>query len=168
MKKLSLVWVFLLCTPLLFAANYEGVFKKWQKVYAEHAAVKWEDHLVTESENAELRKETKIADLTLQHVLGFEVKSAEVIQEMKADLAGIKVKSPYVVIFDKELAGTKLTLVGVKKKKGWTNLYVVLLQEDNGGAAKIVGSISEQSYNEHFKKYMEELEQMLTILSMMK
>ena len=167
MKRMSLVWVFLLCTPFLFAGDIDQVFKKWQKEFAQTEGIKWENHVATPQEQERLREDSGIEDLQVKQGTTFEVSDAAILSTIKKDLATVQVKAPFVEIFNKTIDQSRLVVIGQKSGSNWTKAYVVMVQGNEGGGAVIEGQLTDAAYKQHVEESIQMLDQMFTMMSMM-
>lgn len=170
MKRINLLVLLLVCTPMLFAGNINDLFEKWKKDYQKSELVKWEEKEATEKDNAEIREESGIADLSVKKGEGFESSSAEVAKVIRADMANLKIDQPFVPIFNQKLPdNTLITIVGHKGSKNWDKAYIVVVDKNNKSTVfRVEGSLSDASYKEHIESTVAMINQMAAMMSMMK
>lgn len=135
MKRLNLVLVMLLCTPLLFATNIDDLFKKWKKDYPTSSTETWQDHKISAQENEQIAKEIGMQGVKGEEVSVFESRSADVVSTIKADLEKVSAPKKFEVMFSKTYAnGIQVYVVGRKDKDTWREAYGVFIE---GGKNKL-------------------------------
>lgn len=160
MKKVNLLLLFLLCTPLLFAADIDKVFKKWTKDYPESTTEKWQSHTFTAEENQQIQKEVGITGVKADKAVGFETSSPEVISQMKADMATCTPTKKYVEVLKKSFPNTlDLYVYAHKDGETWKEAFVVVFSLKEGKA--VAGNVAGEIPNSLYEQYMPMVQMML-------
>ncbi|WP_018108057.1 hypothetical protein [Bacteroides propionicifaciens] len=148
MKRLNLVLVMLLCTPLLFATNIDDLFTKWKKDYPVSTTEKWEDHKVTQQENEQMAKELGIQGVKGDEVTVFESASATIVAAVKEEMKTVSVPKGFEVLFSKTYPnGIQVYVVGQKLKDTWKEAYGVFFDKSNKVVAfRVKGELPHEVY----------------------
>lgn len=160
MKKVNLLLLFLLCTPLLFAADIDKVFKKWTKDYPESTTEKWQSHTFTAEENQQMQKEVANTGVKANKAVGFETSSSEVISQMKTDMATCTPTKKYVEVLKSSFPNSlDVYIYAHKDGETWKEAFVVLFNHKEGKA--IAGNVTGEIPNSLYEQYKPMIQMML-------
>ena len=153
MKKLTLLLVFLLCTPMLFATDIDKLFKKWTKEYPESSTELWEKHNFTDEENQRIAKELGLTGVKGKKATALETSSATVIAAMKNEMTTCTPAKGFKEILKKSYPNV-LDIYVYAKKDGeeWVEAYLVVFdnKQKKGVAANVTGSIPNSLYEQYY------------------
>lgn len=153
MKKLNLLLVFLLCTPMLFATDVDKLFKKWTKNYPESSTELWEKHNFTDEDNQRITKELGLSGVAGKKAVALETSSETVIAEIKKDMLTCTAPKGFTEVLKKNYPNV-LDIYVYAKKDGeeWTEAYIVAFdnKQNKGIVANVTGSIPNSLYEQYY------------------
>lgn len=153
MKRLNLLLVFLLCTPMLFATNIDKLFKRWTKDYPESATEMWEKHNFTDEENQRIAKELGMEGIKGKKAVALETSSADVISRIKNDMATCTPGKEFVEVLKKNYPNVlDIYVYGKKDGDEWVEAYFIAfdLKQNKGIIANFTGSIPNSLYEQYY------------------
>lgn len=153
MKKLNLLLVFLLCTPMLFATDIDKLFIKWVKNYPESSTELWEKHNFTEEENQRIAKELGLTGVKGKKAVALETSSPTIIATMKKEMETCTPGKSFVEVLKKSYPNIlDIYVYGRKEGNEWVEAYFVAFdhKQNKGLAAGITGSIPNSLYEQYY------------------